>query len=164
MNTELVRLRDRAALEDLISRYALSVDARDITAIVECFTEDARVEFNGGAAVVRGRDDLARFFADTFESPMLGAAGVSSHLMTDGLVSLSGDTAHVETQAIACHANDERDSVIMRGLRYADDCERRDGEWLIGRRIHRATWEAHAPGGPFRSVAQPAGEGAGTET
>jgi ketosteroid isomerase-like protein len=140
-------LRDRAVLTDVISRYAHAVDNRDVPGIVACFTADAHIEFGGGADVAAGRQAIARFFEDALFRPMMGANGASTHLMTDVLVSVDGDTAHVETQAVAYLAAEGRDTVIVRGLRYSDDCIR-DGEgWLIDRRMHRAIWQYEAPGG-----------------
>ena len=153
MTTDLADLLDSAALNALVSRYAHAVDARDIAGTVACFTEDSHVEFDGGTTVIDGRENLARFFETAFRGPLMGGSGASTHLMTDVIVEVTGDAAHIETQAVAYLASDERDTVLVRGLRYTDDCVRSDGGWLIGRRTHRAIWQAEAPGRPI--VASP---------
>jgi hypothetical protein len=140
-------LRDRALLTDLVSRYAHAVDTRDIPGIVACFTAGAHVEFGGGAEVVEGHEGLTRFFEGALIRPMMGANGASTHLMTDVLVSVDGETAHVETQAVAFLAAEGRDTVIVRGLRYSDVCVRDGHSWLVDRRMHRSLWQYEAPGG-----------------
>lgn len=145
---ELQDLRDRAALIDLVGRYAHTVDGRDVEGIVACFTDDTHVEFDGGAEVVDGKEALRAFFDDALRRPIMGSTGVSTHLMSDVLVTLDGDRAHVETQAVAYLASDERETIVVRGLRYSDDCERRDGRWLVRHRIHRSVWQGEMPGRP----------------
>ncbi len=154
MNREFRVVLDRQELATLISRYAHAVDARDVAGTVACFTDDAHVEFDGGVEVVDGRDALARFFEGAFTSPRMGRTGVSTHLMSNVIVTVTGDTAHVETQAVAYHASDDRDTVIVRGLRYSDDCVRRNDGWLIGRRVHRSIWQSEAPGRPVSADRQ----------
>ncbi len=148
MNTEVRELLDRQALTTLISRYAQAVDARDVTAIVACFTDDTHVEFDGGRQAVDGREAVARFFEGALVTPQMGRTGASTHLMSNVVATIDGDTAHVETQAVAYLASDDRDTVIMRGLRYSDDCVRRGDGWLIKRRVHRSLWQSEAPGRP----------------
>jgi hypothetical protein len=86
MDAELRLLIDRAALHDLMARYAHTVDRRDIPGIVDCFTVDAHVDMDGGAQSVVGRDALARFFETAFESELMGTGSVSTHLLTDVFV------------------------------------------------------------------------------
>jgi ketosteroid isomerase-like protein len=148
MNRELHEVFDQQELTTLISRYAHAVDSRDAASTVACFAHDAHVEFDGGVEVVDGRDALVRFFEGAFNSPRMGRTGVSTHMMSNVIVTVTGDTAHVETQAIAYHASDDRDTVIVRGLRYSDDCVRSEEGWLIGRRVHRSIWQSEAPGRP----------------
>lgn len=150
MNKARQRLADQQDLIGLISHYAHAVDARDLEAIVACFTEDTHVEFDGGAEVVDGREALATFFAHALVRPRMGQTGASTHLMSNILVAIEGDEAHVETQAVAYLASDSSSVVVTRGLRYSDDCVRHGDGWLIHRRVHRSLWQSEAPGGPLR--------------
>ena len=154
MNRDVREVLDQQELTTLISRYAHAVDFRNAAKTVACFTDDAHVEFDGGVEVVDGRDALARFFEGVFTSPRMGRTGVSTHLMSNVIVTVTGDTAHVETQAVAYHASDDRDTVIVRGLRYSDDCVRRNDGWLIGRRVHRSIWQSEAAGRPVSADRQ----------
>ena len=148
-----VDVADRAELIDLVSRYAAAVDRRDIEQVVACFTDDAHVEFDGGAEVVDGRPALEAFFEAAFRRPRMGTTGASTHLMSNVLVDVDGDLAHAETQAVAYLASDSRQTVIVRGLRYSDDCVRGDDGWRVRRRVHRALWQAEIPGAPLPGAA-----------
>jgi ketosteroid isomerase-like protein len=141
-------LHDRAAITDLIYRYAHALDRRALDGIVDCFTEDLHVEFNGGEQVVRTSAGLRQFFEDAFQSPLLGQQGVSTHLMGNVLITFDpadADVAHVETQAVAYLASDGRDVIIVRGLLYGDDCVRTASGWRIRGRVHTAVWESEMP-------------------
>jgi hypothetical protein len=154
MSADVAELVDRDALRTLISQYAHRIDARDVEGTVACFTVDAHVEFDGGAEVVDGRGNLARFFANAFRGALLGDRGTSTHLLTDVIVTLAGDTARLETQAVAVLASNRRDTVIMRGLRYSDECVRSEHGWLIHERLHRARGQCEAAGGPLGTAAR----------
>jgi ketosteroid isomerase-like protein len=140
---------DRAELIGLVSRYAAAIDARDIDGIVACFTDDARLELEGGAEMAEGPAALAELFTRAFQSPLLGSSGTSTHLMANVIVTLDGDRAHVEAQGVAHLASRERTTVVVRGLRYTDDCVRERDRWLFRKRVHRALWQAELPGGPL---------------
>src|SRR5437867_4075910 len=92
---------DHQQITDLIYRYAHLVDARDIDGVVACFTEDVHAEYNHGAVVVNGRDAFRRWFREALTGPVLGPGSASTHVMSNVLIDLDGDTAHVETSAVA---------------------------------------------------------------
>ena len=132
---------DAALVRDLVSTYAHAVDDRDIERIVGCFTDDTHVEYGGGRQVVDGRDALRSFFGGALTE------GASTHVMSNVLVEIAadGDHAHAETQAVAFHAHAGRETVVIRGLRYSDDCVRTTDGWRIACRVHRPLWECTAP-------------------
>ena len=88
-------LADRAAIQDVMLRYARGVDRKDLALVASCFTSDASYE---GAlahgtiadALVRLRDAMARY-----DSTM--------HFVGNQLVEINGDTASSETYAVAYH-------------------------------------------------------------
>jgi ketosteroid isomerase-like protein len=137
---------DASAVTELQYRYARAVDGRDVDGIVACFTDDAVVAFNDGEVVTSGAAQLRDFFQDAFQGVLLGADGASTHLMGNVLVTVDGDVAASETQAVAYLASDARPEVVVRGLRYTDTCVRGDdGGWRIRYRTHAAIWQAEMP-------------------
>jgi 3-phenylpropionate/cinnamic acid dioxygenase small subunit len=131
----LQHLIDRAAIQDLLVRYAHCVDRRDLEGVAACFTADA--EYRGSLgdgtienALVALRDRMARY-----ESTM--------HLLGNQLIEIDGDRARSETYAIAHHRlnNDGDRRTLTVGVRYADDLVRREGRWVICRRVVHMEWE-----------------------
>jgi hypothetical protein len=65
------------------------------------------------------------------------------HLMANQLIDLAGDQAHSETYAVAYHRGPGGELVV--GVRYLDDLVRRDGRWLISRRVVALDWQRETP-------------------
>lgn len=131
----LQHLVDRAAIQDLLVRYAHCVDRRELEAVADCFTPDAAYSGSLGEGTIKEalialRDRMLRY-----DSTM--------HLLGNQLIEIDGDRAHSETYAIAHHRiNDGGDLRILAvGVRYDDDLVRRDGRWLICRRVVHMEWE-----------------------
>jgi ketosteroid isomerase-like protein len=128
-------LADRAAIQDVMLRYARGVDRRDLDLVASCFTPDASYE---GAlargtiadALARLRDSMARY-----DSTM--------HFVGNQLIEISGDSARSETYAVAHHRLSESgvSKLFTVGVRYVDEL-RRDGErWRIQRRVVHTDWQ-----------------------
>jgi hypothetical protein len=131
----LQQLIDRAAIQDLLVRYAHCVDRRDLEGVTACFTPDAAYRGSLGegtieTALVALRDRMMRY-----ESTM--------HLLGNQLIEIDGDRAHSETYAIAHHRlnnNGDRHNLTV-GVRYEDELVRRDGRWMISHRVVHMEWE-----------------------
>ncbi len=67
--------------------------------------------------------------------------------MGDKLVQIDGDTADVETYAVAVGAFDVdgTPSVVVTGLRYVDKMVRLNGQWLVRHRVLHHDWRGNAP-------------------
>jgi uncharacterized protein (TIGR02246 family) len=137
---------DRDQIVDLVATYAQAVDDRDIERILTVFSSDARLDFEGGAISAAGHGGIRAAFEQAFRRPELAAPATSTHLMANTLVTLDGNTARAETQAVAYLASGATGTVVTRGLRYSDVLRRADGRWLIAHRVHRSLWQTEAPG------------------
>ena len=151
---DLAGLLDRDAIASLIARYAHAVDERDLDAVVACFTDDGRIDFEGGAESARGSDGIREAFADALGRPVMGRPGRSTHLMANTEIVLEGVRACAVTHGVAYLASEERPTVLIRGLVYRDALRREGDRWRIAHRIHRSLWQAEAPGG-FTPTAPP---------
>jgi len=58
------RLEARAAIQDLVTRYAVACDLRDYAALGECFDEEGSFDSVGGTIV--GRDALVAYYRERF--------------------------------------------------------------------------------------------------
>ena len=124
----LQELRDRAAIHDLLMRYARGVDRRDLALVASCFAPDAA--YHGGlgtgtiaVALAALRERLPRYQA-------------TMHFLGNQLIDLDGDTAHCETYGLVYHRMDDEQGAhdFVVGVRYLDDLQRRGAEWWIVRR------------------------------
>lgn len=139
-------MSDRDDILDLIATYAHAVDDRDMGRILGCFAADGRIDFEGGEISGDGHDGIRHVFEGALARPMMAPPATSTHLMADTLVTIDGDTAHAETQAVAYLASGALGTVVTRGLRYSDDLRRTDEGWRISHRVHRCIWQTEAPG------------------
>ena len=71
----------------------------------------------------------------------------STHFMGDQVIQVDGDTAEVETYAVAfgvCDV-DGTPTVAITGLRYVDKMVRQNGQWLVQHRVLHHDWRGNAP-------------------
>lgn len=140
---------DRIALDDLIHRYALLVDGRDLAAVGALFTADALLHLPDPPASlapcveVRGRaaigEALARLtgFAATFHAVVGRIADPRGPDRASGRVACQAH--HVST------GEDGAAQDLTWYLHYADEYARVDGTWLIARRALTVEAIATAP-------------------
>ena len=123
-------LQDRAAIHDLIMRYARGVDRRDLELVATCFAPDAGYEGSLGVGTIAIALEALRDRMQRYRATM--------HFMANQLVELNGDQASCETYAIVYHRLDTEDEVqdYVVGVRYLDDLARHGAGWWI---VHRTT-------------------------
>lgn len=134
MEDALRALADRAAIQDVLVRYARGVDRKDLALVASCFTPDAAYE--GSLGHGRITEALAA----------LGAAveryARTLHFIGNQVIEVAGDAAASETYCLAWHelAPAHGGAEVLVAVRYLDDLARVDGTWLIGARVARAEW------------------------
>jgi ketosteroid isomerase-like protein len=124
----LRRLEDRQELTDLVTRYSMCVDDRDIDGIVGLFTEDASMGHADGATQGSGPDGIR----DYYESKLIHF-GHCYHYAHNQLVEFdTDDTAHGVVNAHAEMVIDGE--FLVAALRYVDLYERVEGAWRFKQR------------------------------
>ena len=137
MSRTLVELSDRWDLQDLVTRYATCIDARDFDGLDRVFTPDARVSYeaSGGPA-----DDYPA--VRTWLAEMLPIFASTQHLMGNLAVTLDGDTAtgrwYLQDRVIV----PAFDTMIIGSAFYSDTYARQDGRWVITSTGYKRTYEA----------------------
>jgi ketosteroid isomerase-like protein len=127
----LQELLDRAAIQDVLLRYARGVDRRDLDLVASCFTPDASYEGTLGRGGVAQALAALREAMTRYESTM--------HFLGNQVIEIAGDRAESETYAIAYHRlHDQRNLVVA--VRYLDQLTRTAGRWLIARRVATVAW------------------------
>ncbi len=131
----LQELVDKAAIRDLMARYARGVDSRDPELIASTLTSHAYTDY--GEWDGRGRETIVNWIMRPSDSNFR-----STHFMGDQVVQIDGDTAEVETYAVAFSVRDVdgAPSLFMTGLRYADKMVRKNGQWLVRHRVLHHDW------------------------
>jgi ketosteroid isomerase-like protein len=130
LESRIDRLESLDAIRQLASKYALSLDMRDVDAHVNLFCEDIRVsrEESGRPALKRWLDQMMR---EQF-------TGTSHHIGNHVIEFDSPDQAHGVVYSKNEHETPREDGdadwVIMQML-YWDNYERVDGVWYFRRRL-----------------------------
>lgn len=127
LEERIERLEVRASIEDLVTRYGMLVDNRDLEGVAQLFTTDGQFghQDQGG---VTGHDEIKVFYRER-----LSGQEYSYHFSHNQLVEFSGgDTA---TGVVNAHAEmGFQGEVLMAAMRYHDDYRRVDGAWRFARR------------------------------
>ncbi|MDX2166959.1 MAG: nuclear transport factor 2 family protein [Deltaproteobacteria bacterium] len=121
-------LLDRAAIQDLLARYAHGVDRRDLDTVAACFTPDAGYQGSLGTGTIAVALDALRDRMPRYRTTM--------HFLTNVLIELHGDRASSETYALVYHRleGEDEDEDFVVGVRYLDELTRFPDGWRITRR------------------------------
>ena len=125
----------REEIGDVIKRLARGTDRLDEELMASCYHADGFDDHNSFRGSGR---EFARWVVEVlphFETTM--------HFIGSPLIRVDGDTAHVDTYCVAHHLRADSDMIL--GLRYVDRFERRDGRWLIARRVCAFDWSYTVP-------------------
>ena len=132
---ELGELIAREEIRDVIKRLARGTDRLDQEMMASCYHPDGFDDHNS----FRGN---GREFA-AWVCEVLPHFIATHHFIADPYIRLDGDVAQVDTYCIAHHLRDDSDLVLA--LRYVDRFEKRDGRWLIARRVCAFDWTYTVP-------------------
>ncbi len=126
LESRVLALEAREQIRQLVARYALALDSRNIADLVALFVEDV----NSGDGRI-GRDALASWFDVT-----LRPFTTTFHLIGNHIIELVDDD-HA-TGVLYCRPEHEvGDQWIVMPLQYWDRYERRAGQWYFkSRSIH----------------------------
>jgi 3-phenylpropionate/cinnamic acid dioxygenase small subunit len=132
-------LVDRAAVTDVLVRYARALDARDLEAVATCFTSDAA--YDGSLAT----GSIAVALAALAET--IGRYERTLHLLGTPAIEIDGDRARADTPCVAFQrlvdAAGPHDLTIA--VRYVDELRRDVDGWRICSRRVRIEWRRSEP-------------------
>jgi ketosteroid isomerase-like protein len=123
-------LEDRVAIGELIARYCLVMEKRDVDAIESLFTPDARVWSADGAMDGQGRQAVVEMFKGRFT-----VLGPSNHFTQDRIVEFDHMDPDRATGLVLAHAGMQRNGQpILTAIRYQDVYQRCEGRWRFRER------------------------------
>ncbi len=119
--------KDRHEIHECLLRYTRGVDRHDIKLLESAYHDDAFDEHG----VVNGNREEFCAWALAYHG---GYQRSHHHVITNSVIDLDGDTAHVETYYTFFGDNKAGPATLAYG-RYVDRFERRNGEWRIAHRV-----------------------------
>lgn len=133
LEARLRRLEDRAALDDLNTRYFLAADGDDLEGVGESFTDDATFASSGHIGG-KGRQGIVDFIAEsrrymglTIHTPHYGLYTFASDDRASGIVG-----AHLELVLGG--------QATIGAVRYVDEYRQEAGQWRIASRDMRTIY------------------------
>lgn len=122
-------LAEREIYRQLV-RFARGMDERDWDVLAAISTGDICAEFGTGEVV--GSDAVVSVIRSYLDN-----CGTTQHLLGNVLIDVEGDTATSESYVSDMHlAKDEQRDIQFRTLgNYSDSWVRRDGQWLLSKRV-----------------------------
>jgi len=127
----LRRLEDRADLRDLVGRYGIAIDDRDLEAVAAMFTPDAQFRSKDGVMGATGRDAIVEQFKGRY-----AALGATNHFCHDQILTFDDQDADLVQGLVTSHAEVFRiGKAMITALRYADVYRRYEGRWCFADRL-----------------------------
>jgi hypothetical protein len=124
----LRRLEDRAEIGELVVRYCVACDDRDIDQLVELFSPRATFRHGDGTVHVSGRDDISNFYRTRLRTNGITIHAVNGHVIefTDPNIASGMVQGKVELGL--------QGKTVVGALRYVDRYVREGGRWLFEER------------------------------
>jgi uncharacterized protein (TIGR02246 family) len=119
---------DKAAIMDVLARYAVTVDSGDIQGFGDVFTEDVvwqwpalGLKYEGRAAMRELAAAIARYLPG------------GQHVTSNHVITLDGDKARAVCELTCFISRPEKIHTVLQGF-YRDELKNEDGRWYICRR------------------------------
>ncbi len=121
------KLEEIEAIRRLKYKYFRCLDSKKWDELGQCFAEDARSSFSGGAHSYNGRDAIIEFFKEGLPYTRL-----SMHQGHHPEIEITGNTTATGTWALEDYLIDTQGNWSMRGAAfYHDEYAKINGEWKI---------------------------------
>jgi hypothetical protein len=119
------RLESIDEIRQLVAKYCLALDMRDLDALAGLFPEDVRV-----GRGLTGRVELRRWFDATLRDQFDGTAHVTGNHIIE-----FDDTEHAHGLVYSRNEHETGREWVIMTMMYWDRYERIDGRWLFRRRL-----------------------------
>jgi ketosteroid isomerase-like protein len=128
------RLVAHEEIRQLVARYAMAVDSRDLDALVALFVEDVRVGRDQ-----TGRAALREYFSSSLRDVAVTILNVGTHVIE------LDDDVHARGLVYCRGEVQVGNQWIVQAIQYRDSYERRDDHWYFVRR-HHLLWHGREVG------------------
>jgi hypothetical protein len=129
---------DRIEIDDLLTRYAIAVDAKDWALYESCFTPDAYIDYTASGGIKGTLTEVRQWLSE-----VMPVFAMTQHLVTNRRVTLDGDTATSRSYFFnPLGLPDTKRGMILYfdGGYYNDRLVRTEDGWRISQRIEEAAY------------------------
>jgi 3-phenylpropionate/cinnamic acid dioxygenase small subunit len=135
----LQQIADRIEIDDLLTRYATALDAKDWALWESCFTSDAFIDYTAAGGVKGGVAEVRQWLSE-----VMANFEMTQHLVTNRAVVLDGDTASSRSSLLNPMGLRDQDGMIvfLDGGYYRDRLVRTAAGWRIAERIEEPTFSS----------------------
>jgi ketosteroid isomerase-like protein len=131
LEARIRRLEDRVEIGELIARYGLVMDDRDLAGMPDLFTPDATVRSADGVMNATSRDQVVEQFRGRFK-----VLGPSNHVTHDRIVTFDPTDPDRASGLVLSHAEmNRRGMAMVTAIRYQDEYRRHEGRWKFASRL-----------------------------
>jgi 3-phenylpropionate/cinnamic acid dioxygenase small subunit len=137
-DVSLQAIADRLEIEDVLSRYAWSIDTKNFDGLDEVFTADAHVDYTSAGGIKGAYPEVKAWLAN-----VLPHFPAYQHLVTNKDIRINGDTATSRAEFYNPMMNAKPDgstTFFFVGGEYHDDLVRTPQGWRIKQRIEKSVW------------------------
>jgi 3-phenylpropionate/cinnamic acid dioxygenase small subunit len=131
-------IADRLEIEDVLTRYAWSIDTKSFDGLDDVFTPDARIDYTSSGGVAGAFPEVKAWLAS-----VLPHFPAYQHLVTNKQITLQGDRATCRSEFYNPMMQDKgegKTSLFFVGGEYHDQLVRTDDGWRITERIEKSIW------------------------
>ena len=151
LEERLRELESRTEIGELVARYGLVMDNRDMAAMPSLFTHDVRIRSGDGVMDSQGREAAIELFRSRFK-----VLGPSNHFTHDRIVTFDPANPERATGIVLSHAEMNRlGQPMLTAIRYHDEYRVEDGAWRFASRILHMVY--YVPTAQYLEVFSPAG-------
>jgi 3-phenylpropionate/cinnamic acid dioxygenase small subunit len=138
---DVQELHDKLEIQELLTRYASGVDARDWELWKTVFTPDARLDYSSVGIPVGSRDEVGAFLERG-----LRAVPMTQHLISNIDIELDGDRAKVRAMFYNPMQLPGMDEMTFCGGYYHHDMVRTPDGWRSEHLVEENLWFVNRPG------------------
>ena len=133
LERRLRRLEDRVEIHELIARYGLVMDDRNMADMPGLFTPDVAIRSGDGVMNTVGLEAVVAMFRGRFT-----VLGPSNHISHDKIIAFDEQDPDRATGMVLSHAEmHRRGQPMITAIRYQDAYRREGGRWRFAERVLR---------------------------
>jgi len=134
LELRIQRLEDESQIRRILVQYGAFLDAKDFRSYAGLFAKDG--EWFGGFGRFKGPAAIETMLVEHLGAAEPGYINKQSyHLMSNPIITIMGDTAHVTSKYLFVTRSADNKPVPTLAGRYVDDLVRENGAWKVKRRV-----------------------------